>query len=62
MSLKATPWIYYKWDDLKSPAYLMHTFYVELHNGYVIGDDEYLEWWKTYKVAGKYHSERFQFF
>lgn len=40
----------------------MHTFYVELHNGYVIGDDEYLEWWKTYKVAGKYHSERFQFF
>ena len=40
----------------------MHTFYVELHNGYVIGEDEYLEWWKTYKVAGKYYSERFQFF
>lgn len=63
MSLKAATWIDYNWSlERISPAYLMHTFYVELHNGYVIGDDEYLEWWKTYKVAGKYHSERFQFF
>ena len=61
MSLKAATWIDYNWGGHR-PAYLMHTFYVELHNGYVIGDDEYLEWWKTYKVAGKYHSERFQFF
>ena len=54
VSLKAATWI--------TPGCLMHTFYVELHNGYVIGEDEYLEWWKTYKVAGKYYSERFQFF
>ena len=42
--------------------WLQHTFYVELHNGYVIGEDSYLEWYKTYKVADKYYSERFQFY
>ena len=40
----------------------MHTFYVELHNGYVIGEDSYLEWYKTQEVGNKYYSERFQFF
>ena len=28
----------------------------------MIGEDSYLEWYKTYKVAEKYRSERFQFF
>ena len=55
MTLKTATWVH-------KDTWLKHTFYVELHNGYVIGEDSYLEWYKTQEVANKYYSERFQFY
>ena len=59
VTLKAATWVDF---NNHRPSYLYHTFYLELHNGYVIGDDEPIEWYKTYLIAGKYYAERFQLF
>ena len=60
MDLKTATWVDADTESGFSKIY--HTYYIELHNGYVLGANEYLEFWRVEEVSNKYRAQRFQFY